>query len=142
VIIFDANVLIYAHHQASPHHHTAKQHLEEALSGTQTVGFPWSVISAFLRIITNPRAFEHPLSMRQACIIVNSWLDAEPAVCLEAGSRHWEIFQGLLLDANVRGNLVTDAHIAALAIEHQAVLLSRDRDFTRFPGLHFRPLAE
>lgn len=140
--IFDANVLIYAHHQASPHHRTAKQSLETALSGTQTVGFPWSVISAFLRIITNPRAFERPLPMSQACGIVDSWFHADPAVYLEAGSRHWEIFQNLLLNANIRGNLVMDAHLAALAIEHQADLISRDRDFTRFPGLNFLPLAE
>lgn len=130
MIVFDVNVLLYAHHQASPHHAVAKRRLEAALSERRTVGFAWNAISAFLRIITNPRAFEHPLSLDRACAIVDSWLEAPNAVTIEPGSRHWTIFRNLLIESEARGNLVSDAHLAALAIEHHAALISNDRDFT------------
>ena len=136
MILVDANLLLYAYNTSSEHYDRARRWLEELLSKPQQpVGLPWATILAFLRISTNSRAFPHPYSISEAASFVSDWL-ATPAVTLLApGERHWSVLSGLLPAAQIRGPLVTDAHLAALAIEHGAVLYTTDRDFARFPGL-------
>jgi toxin-antitoxin system PIN domain toxin len=142
VILIDANLLLYAYHSRSDHHERSRSWLEDALSGRAPVRLAWWTIFAFLRIGTSPRIFEHPLRMTEAAAIVSSWLSVETVALLEPGERYWEIFTGLLRAAQVTGPLVTDAALAALAIEHGATLCTTDRDFSRFPALRtVNPLA-
>lgn len=143
MILLDANILLYAYNRSSPAHDRARRWLEEALSRPRApVGLPWATILAFLRISTNPRAFPDPYSMSEATSLVSDWL-ACPAVALVCpGERHWEILHELLLVGQARGALVGDAHLAALAAEHGAVLCTTDRDFARWQGVKiWNPLA-
>lgn len=133
--IVDANLLLYAYDASSRLHRAARSWLEGLLSGPAPVGLPWTVLLAFLRIATNPRALARPLTMDDAATIVSSWLDQPCVVRPEPGERHWEILLGLMGTAQARGPLVMDAHLAALAIEHGATLATTDRDFVRFEGL-------
>lgn len=136
MILVDANLLLYAYNTSSEHHGGARRWLEGLLSRPQQpIGLPWATVLAFLRISTNSRAFPSPYSIAEAASFVSDWL-ANPAVTLLGpGERHWPILSSLLSTAQIRGPLVTDAHLAALAIEHGAVLYTTDRDFARFPGL-------
>lgn len=135
MILVDANVLIYAYHPRGERHDVCRRWVETAFSGLTPVGLPWLSIWAFLRIVTNPRAFEQPLEMREARDIVQSWLDVPVVRVLEPGEHHWAILSQLVTDAQVRGPLVTDATLAALALEHGARVCTLDRGFLRFPGL-------
>jgi hypothetical protein len=142
VILLDANVLLYAYNARDRKQEVARLWLERALAGREEVRLAWVTILAFLRIGTNPRVFEQPLSIEEAVACVAEWL-AQPAVAvIEPGERHWHILSELLPAAQAKANLVMDAHLAALAIEHGATLCSTDRDFTRFPGLRFRDPLE
>ena len=123
-------------------HERARRWLDERLNGTTRVGLPWPSLLAFLRLVTNPRVFERPASIRSAWHQVEEWLDCEAAWVPAPTDRHREVLERLLTEATVRANLVPDAHLAALAIEHGLVLASTDGDFARFPGLRFEnPLA-
>lgn len=135
MILVDANVLIYAVHAESPQHAAARRWLEATLSGTTELGFSWSVLLAFLRLTTRRAVFTNPLSVEGATAIVDEWLDQPFARVVVPGPRHWSILRHLLAAAGTAGNLTTDAHLAALAIEHRARLATTDRDFGRFPGL-------
>lgn len=137
MILVDANILLYAYDSDSASHAGAKKYLQERLSERPVVAFAWLSILAFLRIGTNPRLRQSPLSMAEASGHVRSWLTRRNVSVLEAGPRHWEILDGLLREAKVTGNLVSDAHLAALAIEHGANLITSDHDFARFPGLRW-----
>jgi uncharacterized protein len=135
VILVDANLLLYAHDHYSPHHQGARGWLQGILVGPEPVALSWIVVLAFLRLSTNPRVFQQPLSIARAGEVIEGWL-ADPRVrLLEPTERHWEILKSLLVEGQAAGPLVTDAHLAALAIEHGATLASTDRDFARFPGL-------
>lgn len=142
MILIDANLLLYAYNPSFPLHRPARRWLEDAFSGSDLVRLGWLTIVAFLRIGTNARAFEHPLTTNEAVRIVEEWI-AQPTIdLLGPGERHWEIFAELLTATQARGPVVTDAHLAALAIEHGATLCTTDRDFTRFPRLRtLNPLA-
>ncbi len=135
MILPDANLLLYAYHERSVHHEASRTWLETTLSGTDLVRFAWLTLWAFLRISTNPKVFEQPLSSTEAAAAVSSWLARPNAAVIEPGERYWEILRRLLDDAQCAGPLVTDAALAALAIEHGATLYSTDRDFSRFSGL-------
>lgn len=135
MILPDANLLLYAYHPRAPQHEASKHWLEAALSGSDIVRFAWMTLWAFLRISTNPRVFEQPLSMTEASDHVSAWLERENAGILEPGDRYWTIFRRVLDGAQCSGPLVTDAALAAIAIEHGATLHTTDRDFSRFPGL-------
>lgn len=140
--LVDANLLIYAYDRSSPRHEPARRWLQEAFSGTEPVRLAWVTLLAFLRITTHPRAFENPLAMGEAASFVDEWLVQPPVGILAPGERCWEILRRLLPAAQVRGPLVMDAYLAALAMEHGATLCTSDRDFTRFEGLNlFDPLA-
>lgn len=128
---------MYAHVQGFAQHERARAWLDDRLNGTTRVGLPWPSLLAFLRLITNPRVFERPASTRAAWQQVEEWLDCEAAWVPAPTDRHREVLGRLLREATVRANLVPDAHLAALAIEHGLVLASTDGDFARFLGLRF-----
>lgn len=138
----DVNLLIYAYDATSPNHERARDWLEERLSGAETFAFAWVVLLAFVRLVTSPRVFAHPLEPREALDHVDAWLAQPCATVLHPGSRHPVLLRQLLEPLGTAGNLTTDAHLAALAIEHGAELSSADADFSRFPGLAWtNPLA-
>jgi uncharacterized protein len=138
VILVDANILLYAEDQQSPFHGPAQRWWDTQLSGASPVCLSWTVINAFIRIGTNPRVFEHPLSIEQAFSRVQSWLDQPCTRLVQPTSRHWIVFKKMLSEGQASANLVTDAHLAALASEHGCVLMSTDTDFSRFPEIKWR----
>jgi hypothetical protein len=135
VRLLDASTLLHAYDPDFRDHERSRSWLERAFSESGRIGLAWIALLAFLRIGTNPRAFRRPFSIAEASDIVSEWLDRTNTTVLEPGERHWAILSGLLAAAQARADLVTDAHIAALALEHGAVLCTDDRDFARFPGL-------
>jgi toxin-antitoxin system PIN domain toxin len=142
MILVDANLLLYAYDPRADEHEAAKQWLEAVLSGSSLVRFAWLSLWAFLRISTNPRVFERPLTMVEAEVTVGEWLEQRVAGILEPGERHWEILRALARDGQTSGPLVMDAALAAIAIEHGATLCTTDRDFARFDGLKWEnPIA-
>lgn len=142
VILVDANLLIYAHVKNFPQHERAREWLDERLNGPAPVGLPWPSLLAFLRLVTNPRVFESPEPIAEAWRQVAAWLDAQSAWIPQASDRHPEVLAALLQAPGVQANLVQDAHLAALAVEHGLILCSADGDFARFPGLRWEnPLA-
>jgi hypothetical protein len=142
VILVDANLLLYAYYPRAEQHGASRAWLEAALGGSQLVRFAWLTLWAFLRIGTNPRVFERPLTPSEASAAISSWLAQPAAGILEPGERHWEILRGLMSEGQTTGPLVMDAAIAAIAMEHGATLCTTDRDFARFPGLKWtNPLA-
>lgn len=136
-MIVDANVLLYAVDDQSAFHASARTWLDSAMNGNERVGLPWASLLAFQRIITHPRATASPLTTTDAWNYVTDWLDADQAWTPVAGARHREILGTLLVDGDLRGNLVTDAHLAALALEHGTGICSYDSDFARFPDLRW-----
>jgi len=142
VILVDANLLIYAIDTDAPLHRPAREWLEEALSGTTRVGLPWIVLLAFLRITTRSGILVTPLSLGEATDYTDSWLDQPFVEAVSPGPSHWAILRNLLAASGTAGNLTSDAHIAALAIEHKAAVYSTDHNFGRFPGVkHVNPIA-
>lgn len=135
MILCDANLLLYAYNRTTKENTLAVNWLETILSGSEVVGFCWPVISAFLRISTNPRAFLEPLTMPEAIQHVNEWLGQKNSTIPAAGPEHWLIFTALLNEGKVRGPMTTDAEIATYAVEHGAVLHTADRGFARFSSL-------
>ncbi len=142
MILVDANILLYAEDSLQSRHQQARAWWDGQLSGTKVVCLCWTVLSAFIRIGTNPRVFDYPLSLEQALERVQSWLDQPCTRVVRPTERHWTVFKKMLTDGQAVANLVTDAHLAALAIEHGCELASTDSDFARFPKLKWRnPLA-
>jgi len=142
LILVDANILIYASSSTFSQHQSAKNWLDQQMTGHVRVGLPWPSILAFLRVMTSPRILQYPLSMQDAWAEVTAWLAADPAWVPGPTERHAEVFGQLLVLPGIRGNLVHDAHLAALAIEHGLILCSTDGDFARFPSLRWQnPLA-
>lgn len=142
MILVDANILLYAANRTSSRHEAARSWWDEQLSGTTPVCLCWSVLCAFIRIGTNPRVFDYPLSLDEATSRVQSWLDQPCVRLIHPTQRHWSILHELLIAAQASANLVTDAHLATLAIEHNCELISTDSDFARFPRIRWRnPLA-
>jgi len=142
MIIPDINLLIYAYDERSGFHEPAKRWWEQRLSGTEPVGLPWVAALGFLRLITNPRVFENPMPVSMATGAVHSWLDRPQLQIVQAGPPHSGILFNLLNEMGTAANLTTDAHLAALAIEYQAILHTTDTDFARFSGLRWKnPLS-
>lgn len=142
MILVDANLLVYAKFSDVPQHQGARVFLEGALNAPSRVGLPWPSLLAFLRLASNPRIFAEPLSAGDAWMQVCEWLDHPRVWVPEPTPGHAEILGRLLLEGRARGNLVPDAHLAALAIGHGLTLCSTDSDFARFAGLDWRnPLA-
>jgi toxin-antitoxin system PIN domain toxin len=138
VIAIDSNLLIYAHVASFPQHERARGWLDDQLSGQVRIGLPWPSLIGFLRIVTNPRIFERPTTIADAWRQATAWLDCEVAWTPEPTERHRDVLESLLAAPGVQGNLVPDAHLAALAIEHGLLLCSTDGDFARFPNLRWQ----
>ncbi|MEZ5536040.1 MAG: type II toxin-antitoxin system VapC family toxin [Thiolinea sp.] len=142
MIMPDANLLIYSVNQDMELHHQAKAWWEDQLSGQQIIGIPWVVLMAFIRINTHRRIFPNPLTPAEAIGYVDDWLSRPVTRLVSPGEQHWLILRNLIEQTGTAGNLTTDAHIAALAIEQGYVVYSADNDFKRFPGLkHINPLG-
>ncbi|MBS0367420.1 MAG: PIN domain-containing protein [Proteobacteria bacterium] len=133
--LLDANVLLYAYDSASAHHAACAAWLEAALAEDEPVGVPWQTSLAFVRIATNPRAVRQPLGIEDACGIVTALIERPGVIVVEPGERFWVLFRQLVTEARVHGPLVTDAVLAALALEQGAAVCTTDRDFRRFAGL-------
>ena len=137
MILLDVNLLLYAYDARSSRHEPAREWLEQTLSGSETVGLPWVVMLAFIRLITRSVVVEHPLTAEEAIDLVDSWLEQPCVTVIHPTDRHPAVLRELLRPLGTAGNLTTDAHLAALAIEHGASLCSCDADFSRFPGLRW-----
>jgi len=138
VVIVDANVLLYGVDVASMHHERSRTWLDRALGGAEAVGLAWVALLAFIRIGTNASLLANPMTVDEATQQVETWLGAPAAVVAQPTARHPGLLRGLLSDAGTGGNLTTDAHLATLAIEHGAEIVSYDRDFARFRGVRHR----
>jgi toxin-antitoxin system PIN domain toxin len=137
VRLVDANLLLYAVDERSPRHREARAWLEAQLGGSETIAFDWSVLLAFLRLSTSPRVFAQPLAWDRALDVVDAWLARPCVTVVHPGERHAAVLRRLLTPLGMAGNLVSDAHLAAIAIEHGADLCSSDTDFARFAGLRW-----
>jgi toxin-antitoxin system PIN domain toxin len=137
VKIPDVNVLLYATNEDAQQHKTAREWLDRYLSGPEIIGFAWMTMLGFIRISTNPRASETPLTVEQALDQVDSWIQASGTTLLAPGGKHGYLLRQLLMEVGTAGNLTMDAHLAALAMEHGATLTTFDTDFHRFSGLKF-----
>jgi toxin-antitoxin system PIN domain toxin len=143
VILVDANILIYSHVASFSQHKAARKWLDEKLNGSPRVGLPWGSLLAFLRLVTNARVFERPEPIVDAWLQVRAWLACEAAWIPQPTERHADLLNELLTLPGVHGNLVPDAHLAALALEHGLTLCSTDGDFARFPKLRWQnPIAD
>ena len=138
MIVPDVNLLIYAYTDDVPFHEAARRWWEAACGGTERVGLPWAVTSGFLRIVTKREAAIRPVPIEAVLDVVSEWFSLPHVAPLNPGTQHLTILRRVLVEAGVGGNLVSDAHIAALAIEHQAEVHSNDSDFARFSGLRWR----
>jgi toxin-antitoxin system PIN domain toxin len=142
VIVSDINLLLYAYDSQSPYHSRAATWWQACLSGPEPIGLPHVVVFGFVRIGTNPRVFQNPLTCKEAVAHVRSWLSQSIVQVLDPGPNHTQEVLKLLEDIGTAGNLVTDAQIAALSLEHNAILHTADSHFVRFPGLRwFNPLT-
>lgn len=142
-MLVDANLLLYAVDATSPWHQRAAGWLEEVLNGPRRVGLPWPSLTAFLRITTHPRALDRPLTAAEAWDFVGDWLACDVTWVPTPTDRHAEVLSGLVTAYDVRGNLVPDAHLAALALEHGLEVYSADSDFVRFREVRWsNPLAD
>ena len=138
--LVDTNVLLYAVNADAREHAVARACLEDGLSGDAGVGFAWLALIGFVRLATRRGILAEPLGADDALGVVDDWLAAPSAQLLETTARHWPTLRRLLVGAGTAGNLTNDAHLAALAIEHGATLVSFDGDFARFSGLRFELL--
>jgi len=143
MILTDVNVLVYAHREDAPQHPQYRRWLEALIQGDQAYGVADLVLSGFLRVVTHPRVFNPPSPLTAAFAFAQQLRTQPNAVVVAPGARHWEIFAGLCRVAGVKGNLIPDAYLAALAIESGSEWVTTDRDYSRFPGLRWRlPLTD
>lgn len=132
----DVNLLVYAYDDTSSFHKPASLWLEEVLS-TEQVFFSWHTICGFLRIVTNSKIYKNPVTIVQAIAIVDTWLERENTHLVSLEKRNWPLFSSILVEGQANGNLVMDAHLAALAASCGAAVASTDRDFSRFTGISY-----
>ncbi|MEM6730199.1 MAG: type II toxin-antitoxin system VapC family toxin [Myxococcota bacterium] len=143
MIVVDLNLLLYSINEDAPDHDRARKWWEGLVNGEQAVGLAWMVVVGFLRVSTHPRVLPRPIDHTVALSLVDEWLSRPQVQPIHPTARHWRILQELLKPLSVAGNLTSDAHLAALAIEHGASLHSADNDFARFPRLNWvNPLVE
>lgn len=138
MLLADVNVLVYAHREAAPEHAAYHKWLESVLASDEAFSMAETVVSSFLRVVTHPQAFDPPSTMDEALAFANFILGRPRCVRVRPGPDHWDIFARLCRSGGVKGNLVPDAYLAALAIEHGCELVTADRGFARFPGLRWR----
>ena len=138
MVLLDVNVLVYAHRQDAPNHQAYFNWLEALVNSDQAYSLSDLVLSSFIRVVTHPRVFSPPSTTSQALTFVQELRTQPNCVVVMPGERHWDIFCRLCQEAEVKGNLVPDAYLAALAIESGSEWITTDRDYSRFPGLQFR----
>lgn len=138
MIVVDANLLIYAYDTAAPRHEKSRVWLEEGFSGLELIGLPWQSITAFLRVMTNPKLHGRGYSVDEATEIIESWIARSNVRILSPGDDHWRYFRKMIVDGQAMGPLISDAELAALTVEYGGVLHTNDRDFARFPGLRWQ----
>lgn len=136
--VVDANVLLHAVNLDAEHHEEARSWLRDALGGSRPVGLAWVALLAFLRLSTKPNVFPDPLRVDDATAIVRRWTEHPSTLVLEPTPRHAAVLASLLVEVGAGGNLVSDAHLAALAVQHDAEIISYDTDFARFTGVRWR----
>jgi toxin-antitoxin system PIN domain toxin len=142
VIVLDVNILLYAYDATAPLHDRARTWLEGVFSGDEPIGLPWQTVGAFLRIATNLNLPGPHATPQEAGAVVDRWLEHPLVMLLTPGDHHWPLLREMMIEGQARGPLVTDAQLAALAIENGGVLYSSDRDFARFPRLRWvNPLS-
>lgn len=137
MIVPDINLLVYAYNSGATNHAEARRWWEDTVNGDRRVGLPWAVVNGFVRLMTNPKVVAPPMSAPAAVDFVKSWFQYAHIIPVNPGVRHLEYLRQNLDAAGVGANLVTDAHIAAVAMEYQAEVHSNDADFGRFPGLRW-----
>ena len=138
MIIPDVNLLIYAHNEGAPFHDPAREWWEGLVNGTERIGIPWVVAIGFVRLMTHQKAIARPLGPEEAVDYVREWFRFPHVTSVNPGTDHLTYLRRNLAAAGVGANLVTDTHVAALAMEFQAEVHSNDSDFSRFPGLRWR----
>jgi len=138
LVLSDVNVLVYAHRKDSAHHTGCRGWLEAVVNGDEAYGISELVLSGFIRVVTHPKVFTKPSKLADALAFADQLRDPPNCIVVEPGPRHWEIFRRLCVENGVKGNLVPDAYLAALAIESGCEWVTTDRDFSRFPGLRWR----
>lgn len=142
MIVPDVNLLVYAHNEAAPSHTPARQWWQQLMTEARPIGLPWAVVFGFVRLVTHPSVLSEPLRPEAVLRRVEAWFERDHVRVLEPGPRHLRIVGEMFVATGVAASLTTDAHLAAIAIEHQAELHSNDADFGRFPGLRrFNPLG-
>lgn len=142
MLLPDVNVVVHAYNRDSPWHDAARRWWEAALSSTRPVALPWAVVTGYVRLMTHARVVRSPISIAAAERDVRAWLARPQVVLVQPTERHADLLFGFLERLGTAGNLTTDAHLAALAVEHNAEVASTDADFARFPGVRFsNPLA-
>jgi len=137
VIVLDANVLLYAYDANSENHAKARAWVEQVFSDGTPIGLPWQTVAAFLRVVTNPRLPGKRFTPEEAAQVVDQWLEQPNIRLLAPGDQQWIILRQMMIDGQARGPLVSDAQLAALAIEYGGTLQTTDRDFARFPELRW-----
>jgi hypothetical protein len=138
MILPDINLLVYAYNSDAPLHGPARRWWEDALSETRSVALPWVVLLGYLRLMTSRHVLENPFAPGEVLGHIRAWLGRPNTQILQPGPRHLDLLDELTREVGISGKLTTDIHLAALAMEHQAELHSRDTDFSRFPGLRWR----
>jgi uncharacterized protein len=142
LLLFDVNVLVYAHRSDSVDHERYRDWLQATMSGSSSYGMADMVLSGFLRVVTHPKVFREPSPLDKAMAFVEEVRAHPNCVTIAPGQRHWDVFTQLCLETGARGNLIADAYLAALAIESGSEWITTDRDYARFPDLRWRhPLA-
>ncbi len=139
MILLDVNILVYAFREDAPEHAKFRGWLEGVVSAQSDFATSDLILSGFLRVVTHPRVFDPPSPLERALEFANALRSQPNCVSLTPGDRNWEIFERLCRESSARGNLIPDAYIAALALESGSELVTTDRDFSRFPGLTWRP---
>jgi toxin-antitoxin system PIN domain toxin len=135
MILPDVNLLVYAHDETSKYHPKARQWWENQLNGSQMIGLSWVALLGFIRLLTNPRIYQNPYSPAEILAIVKTWLEQPHVKIIHPSEQHFTLLSNLIEQIGTAGNLTTDAHLAALAIERGLILQTTDADFARFPGL-------
>ena len=138
MILPDVNMLVYAYDSSSRHHEKARQWWEDCLNGSRMIGLSWVAVLGFIRLLTNPRIFQNPYSPEEMMGIVSTWLEQPQVKFIHPSERHFALFARLIGELGTAGNLTTDAHLAALAMERGMTLQSTDADFSRFEGLKWK----
>lgn len=141
MILVDANLLLYAVNRDLPAHATARRWWEATISSGESVGLPWTVLLAFVRVATSARVFDAPLAPERALGYIDEWVEQPGVRTIAPRHGHWDVLRNLLVQTGTAGNLTSDAHLAALGLTYGATIYSADNDFKRFPGVsHVNPL--